>query len=213
MIRINLLGVAKPVAQAAGPADSMAPEAIIIPGALLVVLALITGFVYWYWSSQIATLQKNLADQQREKARLQGIMDQNKLYEQRLNQLQLRINTIQTLQTSRVGPVEMMHVLGLLANRSNDLYLLSVSNKGGRLVMQGQANSTDAIANFIGSLQRSGTFDDVQLKRSYEDDRAKRVNFKFDLDCVYKQSASGALPVPAGQSPNTPAAARQRAGM
>lgn len=213
MIRINLLGVAKPVAQAAGPAEAVAPEAIIIPGALLVVLALITGFVYWYWTSQIATLQKNLADQQREKARLQSIMDQNKLYEQRLNQLQLRISTIQTLQTSRVGPVEMMHVLGLLANRSNDLYLLSVSNKGGRLVLQGQANSTDAIANFIGSLQRSGTFDDVQLRRSFEDDRAKRVNFKFDLDCVYKQSASGAPPVPAGQSPNTPAAARQQAGM
>jgi Tfp pilus assembly protein PilN len=140
-------------------------------------------------------------------------MDQNKLYEARLNQLQLRISTIQTLQTSRVGPVEMMHVLGLMANRSNDLYLLSVSNKGGRLVLDGQANSTDAIANFIASLQKSGTFDDVQLRKSYEDDKLKHINFRFSLDCVYKQSASSATTVPPGQSPNTPAAARQQAGM
>ena len=213
MIRINLLGVAKPAAQVAGPAEAIAPEAIIIPGALLVVLALITGFVYWYLTGQMATLNKRLADEQREKARLAGIMEQNKVYEQRLNQLKLRFSTIQTLQNSRVGPVEMMHVLGLLANRSNDLYLLSVSNKGGRLVLDGQANSTDAIANFIGSLQRSGTFDDVQLRKSFEDDKAKRVNFKFNLDCIYKQSAPGATTTPAGQSPNTPAAARQQAGM
>ena len=66
MIRINLLGAAKPAAQAAGPAEAIASGAIIIPGALLVVLALITGFVYWYLSSRIAMLQKNLADQQRE---------------------------------------------------------------------------------------------------------------------------------------------------
>ena len=79
MIRINLLGAAKPAAQAAGPAEAIASGAIIIPGALLVVLALITGFVYWYLSSRIAMLQKNLADQQREQARLAGIMEQNKV--------------------------------------------------------------------------------------------------------------------------------------
>lgn len=212
MIKINLLGVSKPVSQAAGPSEGMAPEAVIIPVALLVVLGLITGFMYWYLSGQITTLQQKKAEQEREKARLQGIMEQNKLYEQRLNQLQLRINTIQTLQNSRVGPVEMMHVLGLLANRSNELYLLNVSNKGDRLVMDGQANSTDAIANFIGFLQSSGTFDDVQLRKSWEDDQAKRLNFKFNLDCVYRQAASGATPTPAGQ-PAQAGAAQRRAGM
>jgi Tfp pilus assembly protein PilN len=213
MIRINLLGVAKPVTQSTGPSEGIAPEAVIIPGALFVVLALIAGFVYWYLNNQISGLTTELAKQQREKARLAGIMEQNKLYEQRLDQLQLRINTIQTLQNSRVGPVEMMHVLGLLANRSNNLYLLSVSNTAGRLVMDGQASSTDAIANFIGSLQRSGSFDDVQLRKSYEDDQHKKVNFKFNLDCVFKQSATGTPAAPAGQGAPTPAPPPRRAGL
>jgi Tfp pilus assembly protein PilN len=213
MIKINLLGVAKPAAAAAAPSEGIAPEAIIIPGALLVVLGLIAAFMWWYLSGQIASQNKELAKQKAEKARLAGIMEQNKLYEQRLNQLQLRINTIQSLQSSRVGPVEMMHVLGLLANRSNNLFLLSVSNTAGRLVMDGQASSTDAIASFIGSLQRSGSFDDVQLRKSYEDDQHKRVNFKFNLDCVFKQSTTGTPTTPAGKITGTPAPPPRRAGL
>ncbi|HEV2233463.1 MAG TPA: PilN domain-containing protein [Terriglobia bacterium] len=213
MIRINLLGVTKPVARAAGPSEGMAPEAIIIPGVLLVVLGLVAGFVWWYWSSQIDALNKRYVAAQREQARLAGIMEQNKVYEARLNQLQQRINTIQTLQSSRTGPVELMHVLGLLANRSNDLYLLTVTTTGGRLVLTGQANSPDAIANFIGALQRSDTFDDVQLRQSVEDDKDKRVSFKFNLDCVFKQTAPETATAPGAQPVTPPAPAPKRAGL
>ena len=213
MIRINLLGVTKPVARAAGPSEGMAPEAIIIPGVLFVVLALLAGGVWWYLNSQIDGLNKRYATAQREQARLATIREQYKNYEAQLNQLQLRINTIQTLQNSRTGPVELMHVLGLLANRSNDLYLLTVNTTGGRLVLTGQANSTDAIANFVGALQRSDTFDDVQLRQSAEDDQGKRVSFKFNLDCVFKQSAPETTTVPAGQPVTPPAPAPRRAGL
>ena len=213
MIRINLLGVAKPVSQVAGPSEGIAPEAIIIPGALFVVLALIAGFVFWYLTGQINGLNTELAKQQREKTRLAGVAAQNLKYEQQKNQLEQEKRVIESLQNSRVGPVEMMHVLGLLANRNNNLYLLSVSNTAGRLVMDGQASSTDAIADFVGSLQRSGSFDDVQLRKSYEDDVKKRVNFKFNLDCVFKQSATGTPTTPAGQSAGSPAPPPRRAGL
>lgn len=213
MIRINLLGVTKPVARAAGPSEGMAPEAIIIPGVLFVVLALLAGFTFWLLTSQINALNKRYEAAQREQARLASIMEQNKIYEARLNQLQLRISTIQTLQNSRVGPVELMRVLGLLASRSNDLYLLTVNTTGGRLVLTGQANSTDAIANFIGALQHSDTFDDVQLRQSAEDDQGKRINFKFNLDCIFKQTAPETTTVPAGQPVTPPAPAPRRAGL
>jgi len=215
MIRINLLGVTKPVARTSGggPSEGMAPEAIIIPGILLVVLGLLAVFVWWYWTGQIAALNKRNDAALREQTRLAGIMEQNKVYEARLNQLQLRISTIQTLQNSRTGPVELMRVLGTLANRSNDLYLLTVNTTGGRLVLTGQANSPDAIANFIGALQHSDTFDDVQLRQSAEDDQGKRVSFKFNLDCVFKQSAPETTTVPAGQPATPPAPAPRRAGL
>ncbi len=214
MIRINLLGVTKPVARAAGPSEGMAPEAIIIPGVLFVVLALLAGFVFWYWTSQIDSLNKRYVAAQREQARLATIKEQYKDYEAQLNQLQLRINTIQTLQNSRTGPVDLMRVLGLLANRSNELYLLTVTTTGGRLVLTGQANSTDAIANFISALlQHPDTFEDVQLRQSAEDDQGKRVSFKFNLDCVFKQTAPETTTVPAAQPVTPPAPAPRRAGL
>ena len=215
MIRINLLGVTKPVARtAAGPSEGMAPEAIIIPGVLFVVLALLAGFIFWYWTHQIDLLNKRYVAAQREQARLASIMEQNKVYEQRLNQLQLRISTIQTLQSSRTGPVELMRILGQLASRSNELYLLTATTTGGRLVLNGQASSTDAIANFISALlQHPDTFDDVQLRQSVEDDQGKRVNFKFNLDCVFKQTAAETTPVPGAQPVTPPAPAPRHAGL
>lgn len=190
MIKINLLGAPKPVARAAEPSAGLAPEAIILPGAFLVVLALIAGFVYWYMTRQIDTLNTNLRTAKAEQARLAGIKEQNARYEQQLSQLQLRLDTIHLLQSSRVGPVELMHTLGALVDRSNDLYLLTVTPKADRLAIEGVANSTEAIANFLAALVKSGNFVDVQLRQSYQDDRASRVSFKFSLDCVYKQSST-----------------------
>lgn len=213
MIRINLLGVARPVARMAGPSEGVAPEAIIIPGALFVILALVTGFVYWYWTKDIDRLNKELQRQKNEQARLAGIMEQNKRYEQQLNQLQLRKDTIDKLLSSRVGPVQLMHTLGALVDRSNDLFLTSVAPKGDRLAVEGIANSSNAIADFIGALQKSGNFDDVQLRQSYQDNRETRVSFKFTLDCIYRQSAPASPSVPAG-APGQPAGATApRAGV
>jgi Tfp pilus assembly protein PilN len=195
MIRINLLGVAKPAGKISEPSAGMAPEAIILPGALLVVLALITVFIYWYLNNDITKLTLAKQQQEAEQKRLAGIKEQNARYEQQLNQLELRLNTIHTLQASRVGPVELMTNLGKLVDQSNELYLITVKPTGDRLALEGQANSSDAIANFIGALQQSGAFDDVQLKQSYQDNQHDRVSFKFMLDCIYRQS--GLPPPPA----------------
>jgi len=213
MIRINLLGVAKPVARMAAPAEGIAPEAIILPGVFLVVLLLISGFIFWYWSNDVARLNKELQRQKNEQARLAGIMEQNKRYEQQLNQLELRLNTIHLLQSSRVGPVEMMHTLGVLVDRSSDLYLTSVMPKGDVLALEGVSNSTDAIANFINALDHSGRFGNVQLRQSYQDNRGTRVSYKFTMDCTYKQGAPESTTPPAGRPAQGAGAGARQAGL
>jgi Tfp pilus assembly protein PilN len=212
MIRINLLGVAKPVAHVAGPSEGMAPEAIFIPGALFVILGLSTLFVWWYWTNQINTLQKTFVAQQKERDRLKGIAEQNQRYLARKTQLEYQKKVIDTLNENRVGPAHLMRSLGVIADRSNDLYLVSVSSKENHLAVDGLANSTDAIANFISALEQSGTFSEVQLHQSFEDDQGKRVSFKFNLDCTYNQNAGAASTTPAAQRGAMPAAAKQ-AGM
>jgi Tfp pilus assembly protein PilN len=209
MIRINLLGVAKPIAHVSGPSEGMAPEAIFIPGALFVILGLTTVFTWWYWNNSITTLQKNLVVQQKEKDRLKGIAEQNQRYLARKTQLEYQKKVIDTLNENRVGPAHLMRSLGVIADRSNDLYLVSVASKDNHLSIDGLANSTDAIANFIAALQQSGTFADVELHQSFEDDQGKRLSFKFNLDCTYNHNAGAASSTPAAQHGATPAAAKQ----
>ena len=52
---------------------------------------------------------------------------QNDKYQERLRDLETRINTIQALQNSRVGPVELMSALGNIVSKTNDIYLYTLT--------------------------------------------------------------------------------------
>jgi Tfp pilus assembly protein PilN len=208
MIRINLLGVARPAAKPAAP-PTAARQALIFVGALIVAFGIV-GFFYRYWSSQIDELNKRYAEEKREADRLAQIRAENQRYLQQREQLERRINTIQELQNNRVGPVDFMAALGNMVNRTNDLYLLRVSPQGDRIVIQGQSNSVNSIANFITALKQSNRFQDVQLRQYFEDDQYNRLSFKFNIDCVYKLPS--ATP-PAAQPAAAGAAPARQAGM
>jgi Tfp pilus assembly protein PilN len=206
MIRINLLGVAKPVKEA-GPPPTAARQAVIFIVSAVVAFGIV-GFFYKYWSSQIETLNKQKAEQERERDRLASIRAENDRYRAQLQQLQRRQTTIQELQDSKVGPVDFMDRLGDIANRSHDLYLLTVSPDGARVAIRGQSDSVASIASFIANLKNSPSFVDVQLRQYYQDDQHNRLSFKFNLDCIYKPPST--VHPPAGA---TATQARQQAGL
>lgn len=184
MIRINLLGVAKPVKAAPVPTSTGRQAAIFVDSA--VVAGGIVFFLWWIWSNQIADLNKKIADEKREADRLAQIRAENQRYVAQREQLERRINTIQALKSGQAGPVDFMTYLGTVATHNNDLYLLTVSPEGARVVMKGQSNSVESIATFIANLQSSGRFQDVQLRQYFQDDQFNRLAFKFNIDCVYK---------------------------
>ena len=62
---------------------------------------------------------------------------QNEKYQQRLKDLETRINTIQALQNSRVGPVELMSSLGNVVSKTTDVYLYTMAPVGDKLAAQG----------------------------------------------------------------------------
>jgi Tfp pilus assembly protein PilN len=209
MIRINLLGVARPVAKPPGPPLTAARQTVIFMASLLVAFGLV-GFMYRYWTNQIADLSKKVADEKREADRLAGIRAENQRYLAQEQQMKGRSNTIQKLQDSRVGQAHFMATLGALVNRTNDLYLLTVTPAGARTVIQGQSNSVESIATFVAALKNSGSFDDVQLRQYFQDDQYNRMTFKFNIDCVYKMPSAAPPAAPPGVAPAAPA---RQAGM
>ena len=207
MIKINLLGLARPVSAKASTAPLTAVhQALIFVGAAVVAF-LVVGFFYTYWTNQISELERNLKKEEVEQARLAAIQVENQRYKQQRKDLEERINTIQMLQQSRVGPVELMTVLGNTVNRTTDLYLLTAGMEGNRLVLKGQSNSVEAIANFISALKVSKGISDVQLRQYYQDDQHNRTTFKFNIDCVYSVATVAA---PAAAQPAMPSAAAPR---
>jgi Tfp pilus assembly protein PilN len=211
MIKINLLGVARPASARSATAPlTGAHQALIFVGTAVVAF-LVVGFLYTYWSSQISGLERDLKKEKAEQARLAAIQVENQRYKQQRIDLEERINTIQMLQQSRVGPVELMAVLGNTVNRTADLYLLTAGMDGNRLVLKGQANTVESIAAFLSALKGSKGISDVQLRQYYQDDQHTRTSFKFNIDCVYSV-APPAVPA-AGQPATPPTAATRRAGM
>lgn len=211
MMRINLLGGPKVVTPTAAP-SAVAPSAILFSAIVLVATGLVALIVYISMQHNIARLNTDIQAAERKKAELAGIRAQALAYEKTLNELQQRKDTVDALAKSRVGPVELMRALGVNATRTNDLYLLSVSKSGEQLNIKGQAGNVDAIANFLAALEGSGSFENVRLQQSYQDDKGSRTNYSFTLNCVFKPSTSAGPEVPSAQPGGARAAAGRRAG-
>lgn len=201
MIKINFLseeGLSRAADEPRGSGLPPARQAAIFLGSLLASLA-VTGALYLFWTRQINRVSRDLAAAQREAARLSAIQAENQRYQERVNEAERRLETVHNLQSKRVGPVALMNALGEMVNRTTGLYLLTANAEGGRLVIQGQSDSVEAIVNFIGVIRRSGNFADVQFHQFFQDDQQKRVSFKFNIDCVYQPPAAAlAKPGPAG---------------
>lgn len=194
MIKINLLAGAKPQfeskPQAATPAAAAKAFQGKAFGASLLVAAIISGAIYLLWSHQITALNQRLEVEKREAARLAQIQAENQRYQQRLEELERRINAIQTLQSNRTGPVELMATLGSTVNHAKDLYLTAVDASGSRIFLQGVSTTEASIAEFIAALKSNGSFSDVQLRQYFESDRPSLVTFKFNIDCAYQPNAT-----------------------
>jgi Tfp pilus assembly protein PilN len=206
MIKINLLGVAPPptrVVSGGGPPAPMATQIIMFVGALIISFGIV-GAIYKIWSNQIADLEKA---QSREKIRQQElavVKAQNEKYQQHLKDLETRINTIQALQNSRIGPVELMSALGSVVSKTNDVFLYTMAPMGDRVQLKGQSGTVDSMANLMAFLKNSGSFDDVQLEQFYQDDQHDRLTYKFTVSCAFKSSTGGASPTAGGGAPANP---------
>jgi Tfp pilus assembly protein PilN len=170
-------------------------------GALVICFGIV-GIIYKVWTNQISNLQKARSRERIRQQELALVKAQNLKYQQRLGDLETRINTIQALQNSRIGPVEMMVALGNVVDRVSDIYLYTMNPEGERLQLKGQSSTAESMASFLAYLKRSA-FRDVQLEQFYEDDQHDRLTYKFTLNCLFNSPTAVSEPAaPAG--PGTP---------
>ncbi|MGA8145270.1 MAG: PilN domain-containing protein [Candidatus Acidiferrales bacterium] len=214
MIRINLLGQARPKA-----AKTTVPlEATIQIVFLLVAIGLasvVLGITYYQQKTELDNTNKKIASLRAEKASLQQIKADVDRFESQKAVLQQRINVIETLQKNRSGGQELLQMVANTVVRVDSLWLTNLERKGDNLDIKGQAGSINAVANFITQLKRSGYFSNVEIKDAEETDLVKSAQtFGFSMTASIATAtappADQAKPRTAGGTPPPQPAAKGR---
>jgi type IV pilus assembly protein PilN len=181
MIRINLLGQARPKA-GRRPVDTGAamPVVFIGAGVALGLVALI--FFYMSLQRQLSEENARIKTLQAQKADLMQIKAQVDQFEAQKKVLTQRVQTIEQLQRDRTGGQELLDEIASTVSRTENLWLTTMVRKGNNLSLDGASGSLNSVANFITALKRSGYFQKVEIKESKQDDKAAGVQtFTFQL--------------------------------
>jgi Tfp pilus assembly protein PilN len=191
MIRINLLGQARP--KAAKQAVPLEATVQILFACVAIGLAVvILGISYYQQKRQLDDTNKRISALKAEKASLQQIKQDVDRFESEKSVLQQRIDVIETLQRNRSGAQDMLQMVANTVVRIDSLWLTNLERKGDSLQLDGEAGSINAVANFITELKKSGYFDAVEIKSTTENDLLPGVEtYGFTMTVSIAPQTSG----------------------
>jgi Tfp pilus assembly protein PilN len=197
MIRINLLSSPKPKGKKnAGPALSMPSfefgnlgGPVVQVAAVLLIAGAINGG-YWYKldrEKKAIEVQARVAEQKNRE-----LADIKVRYLERQKQADAykrRVDVIDQLRNNQSGPVTLLSMIGDTVNSTEAVWLNSMQDQGASVAIDGTALSSDAVANLISNLQKTGFFRNIEIKESFQDDAVKDMQaFQFSLTCEKAKS-------------------------
>jgi Tfp pilus assembly protein PilN len=190
MIRINLLGQARPKAtKQAVPLE--ATLQIVLGIAALLIALVVLVVTYTSQKHELDATNSRILALKAEKTSLQQVKQEVEQFEAQKKALQTRIDVIEELQKNRSGAQELLQMVANTVVRVDQLWLTSLERKGDTLQIAGEAGSVNAVANFITQLKRSGYFDKIEIQEAKEDDVAKTVTtYGFTMSAAIASATS-----------------------
>ena len=89
-------------------------------------------------------------------------------------QLQHRVDVIDQLRASQTGyPMNLLNTVGDTVSGTEEVWLSTMKDQGANISIEGMALSTDAVANLIANLQKTGYFKNIEIKETYQDEHGK----------------------------------------
>jgi len=191
MIKINLLESARGKKKGSGGSPAMptmemgdmgSPKLKVL---VVLILAGLINVGYWYHLSQqekVIAKQMKVAEQKNRE-----LADVKARYMERqtqANAYKRRVDVIDGLRAGQAGPVTLLAMLGETVNNTEAVWLSKMDDSGPSVNLEGTALSTDAVANLIANLQKTGFFKSVEIKETFQDDTIKDMQaFQFTLTC------------------------------
>ena len=190
MIRINLLGSAK----AKGKRNAVSAAAVMEVGdvgsprlKVLIVLGMAAALNLGYWY-RLDRQKRNIETQmQVAEQKNRELADVKVHYMERQRQAESykrRVDVIDQLRAGQAGPVNLLNMIGDTVNGTEAVWLSTMKDEGPNVDIQGLALSTDAVADLIANLQKTGYFKNIEIKETFQDDSYKDMQaFQFTLTC------------------------------
>jgi Tfp pilus assembly protein PilN len=191
MIRINLLGTAKPKKGKKGrrPMFAMPQLTTDGPSPLIAGLAMVVvsgAGLYWYYLQLQGThekLQTSLVEANKSISSMtkvkQAFLERQKDYDA----FKRRFDIIDQLRASQVGPVPLMTSVSDTVNKTDGVWLLNMKDDGASVSLDGVALGPNSVASLMTNLRRSGYFKNVELHETAQEDNQKLQTFSFSLVC------------------------------
>ncbi|MEO8649420.1 MAG: PilN domain-containing protein [Acidobacteriota bacterium] len=225
MIKINLLNS---VTERQGGAVVAVDRKVASPASRLLLMTLAVGFllaaiVGWdVISTQMAKTkaEKDLEEQKQIAAELEVVMKEQKDLEDKIKQIDGRIDAIKSLRASQAGPSAVLEAMRERIAMVPGLYLQSIEQAGDEVTIKGNSPSEDAVTQFGRSLEFSnGLFSNLNIETQRQEvvnqmasassagDTAKVNLVNFTIKTAYTPSkAAGANTATTTASTTAPAA-------
>ena len=191
MIRINLLETAKGKNKrsSSGPSlPTMELGDLGSPKLKVLVIVLVAGLfnlAYWYrLDHQAKAIETKMKVQEQRNRELADVKARYLERQLQANNYKRRVDVIDTLRNAQLGPVNLLAMLGETVNNTEAVWLSKMDDQGTSVNLEGTALSTDAVANLIANLQKTGFFRNVEIKETFQDEQIKDMQaFQFTLTC------------------------------
>lgn len=175
MIRINLLPV-----KAAQKKELLKGQLMVVVLALIVTAG-VCGAAYTYVQSEIETRQVKIDQKRAEIAKLQKVIKEVKDFENRQKELRAKLDVLDRLKASRVGP---LYILNALYEEMPDkLWLTKFNERDGKASISGIGVNEETVALFMKNLEASDYFEGVELKVTKQIVQDNIKFQQFDLTC------------------------------
>ena len=148
-----------------------------ILGISIIALVVVLGAFHETLKIRRDNLQQDITDTRIEIQKLTVQAGEIEVFKKHKQELERKLDIIKDLNNKKAGTVQMLDELSMLIPEK--VWIRSLNNTGGKLVLEGLAVDNTVIAEFMKKLQASQQFDEVELILTEQDG----ANVKFVVQC------------------------------
>ncbi len=153
-------------------------------GALFAGLIVVVGAWWLLLFVEVSRLSAETEANRREMERLKPIIEAGQRYKRDKEELERRLNAIETVARNQARPV---YLLDAMADTlPPDLWLTRLEEKGPGLRITGTAYSSVALSDFMANLKASGKFKEVDLLDAKQDLTKSPRTITFEVTCRFE---------------------------